>query len=107
MHGVLLLGPAATIDATPASITALTEDVRAREPEAARALYEHAYAELRRLARSHRRRWNGNATMNTTASPHHHLSGSASINRNAARSNSPNPARGRVSRRSRPGRWRQ
>lgn len=57
-------------EATPASITALLEDVRSGKPEATRALYEHAYSELRRLARSHRRRWNGNATMNTTAILH-------------------------------------
>jgi RNA polymerase sigma factor (TIGR02999 family) len=60
----------AAIDATPASITALLEDVRAGKPEAARVLFEHAYRELRQLARSHRRRWNGNATMNTTAILH-------------------------------------
>lgn len=62
--------PAVALDATPSSITALLEDVRAGRPEAARVLYEHAYHELRRLARSHRRRWNGNATMNTTAILH-------------------------------------
>lgn len=52
------------------SITVLLEQVRAGKPEAARALYECAYAELRRLARSHRRRWSGNDTMNTTAILH-------------------------------------
>lgn len=52
------------------SITVLLEQVRAGKPEAARALYECAYTELRRLARSHRRRWSGNDTMNTTAILH-------------------------------------
>lgn len=53
-----------------ASITVLLEAVRAGKPEASRALYECAYGELRRLARSHRRRWSGNDTMNTTAILH-------------------------------------
>ncbi len=56
--------------ANQASITLLLEDVRAGKPDASRALYECAYAELRRLARSHRRRWTGNDTMNTTAILH-------------------------------------
>lgn len=60
--------PAAS--ASQASITMLLEDVRAGKPEASRALYECAYSELRRLARSHRRRWSGNDTMNTTAILH-------------------------------------
>jgi len=61
-------GAARAVD--QATITALLDDVRSGKPEAARALYEHAYNELRRLARSHRRRWHGNATMNTTAILH-------------------------------------
>lgn len=56
--------------ASQASITLLLADVRAGKPDASRALYECAYNELRRLARSHRRRWNGNDTMNTTAILH-------------------------------------
>ena len=53
-----------------ASITMLLEDVRDGKPDASRALYKCAYNELRRLARSHRRRWNGNDTLNTTAILH-------------------------------------
>ncbi len=64
-------GPAAPAGgASQASITMLLDNVRAGKPDASRALYECAYTELRRLARSHRRRWSGNDTLNTTAILH-------------------------------------
>jgi RNA polymerase sigma factor (TIGR02999 family) len=56
--------------ATDAEIPRLLDDIRAGRPEAMRDLYARLYDELRRLARSHRRRWNGNETMNTTAIVH-------------------------------------
>lgn len=62
--------PAPAPGVAQASITMLLEDVRDGKPDASRALYECAYNELRRLARSHRRRWNGNDTLNTTAILH-------------------------------------
>ena len=48
-------------------ITKLLDAVRAGEDAAADTLFSAVYAELRRLARSHRRKWHGNRTMNTTA----------------------------------------
>lgn len=60
---------------SPASrdVTRLLQVLRAH-PEAPadtrQALYHHVYAELHRLARYHRSRWNGNDTLNTTALVH-------------------------------------
>lgn len=57
--------------ATPgASITQLLAGMRAGDDGAQRELFGRAYDELRRLARSHRRKWSGNETMNTTALVH-------------------------------------
>jgi RNA polymerase sigma factor (TIGR02999 family) len=52
------------------SITALLGKARAGEAAAADRLFDAVYAELKRLARSHRRRWQGNDTLNTTALIH-------------------------------------
>ena len=52
------------------SITTLLQKARAGEPAAADSLFDAVYAELKRLARSHRRRWQGNDTLNTTALIH-------------------------------------
>lgn len=53
-----------------ASITQLLAGMRAGDDGAQRELFGRAYDELRRLARSHRRKWSGNETMNTTALVH-------------------------------------
>jgi len=52
------------------SITTLLQKARAGESAAADRLFDAVYAELKRLARSHRRRWQGNDTLNTTALIH-------------------------------------
>jgi RNA polymerase sigma factor (TIGR02999 family) len=52
------------------SITAMLGKARAGEAAAADRLFDAVYAELKRLARSHRRRWHGNDTLNTTALIH-------------------------------------
>lgn len=53
-----------------ASVTGLLEGARAGDPRATHDLYTLVYDELRRLARSHRRRWSGDDTLNTTALVH-------------------------------------
>src|SRR3990167_6136353 len=53
-----------------ASITQLLDDMRAGDAGAQRELFGRVYDELHRLARSHRRKWSGNETMNTTALVH-------------------------------------
>lgn len=55
---------------TTEPITRLLEAAREGEIEASAALFSAVYAELQKLARSHRRRWRGNPTMNTTALIH-------------------------------------
>lgn len=55
---------------TDASITVLLERAKAGESAAADQLFTAVYGELRQLARSHRRRWQGNDTLNTTALIH-------------------------------------
>jgi RNA polymerase sigma factor (TIGR02999 family) len=52
------------------AITLLLQQARAGEASAADRLFEAVYSELKRLARSHRRRWQGNDTLNTTALIH-------------------------------------
>jgi len=52
------------------SITTLLETARTGDPAATNQLFSAVYDELRKLARSHRRRWNGNDTINTTALIH-------------------------------------
>lgn len=57
--------------ATPgASVTALLAGARAGDAKAMHRLFVLVYDELHRLARSHRRKWSGNETMNTTALVH-------------------------------------
>jgi RNA polymerase sigma factor (TIGR02999 family) len=51
-------------------ITLLLSAARRGDLVAADALFRAVYAELRGLAHSHRRRWQGNDTMNTTALVH-------------------------------------
>lgn len=51
-------------------ITLLLQAARDGEAGATESLFSAVYAELRTLARSHRRRWRGNETMNTTALIH-------------------------------------
>lgn len=51
-------------------ITQLLDAARRGEAGAPQALFSAVYAELRKLARSQRRRWRGNETMNTTALIH-------------------------------------
>ena len=53
-----------------APITVLLQAARSGDADAADALFAKVYAELKVLARSHRRRWHGNATLNTTALIH-------------------------------------
>lgn len=55
---------------TTEPITRLLEAAREGEIEASAALFSAVYAELQKLARSHRCRWRGNPTMNTTALIH-------------------------------------
>lgn len=71
------MSPAAAADPpTPAdahdgmSVTALLDEARAGDDRAMHRLFTAVYDELRRLARSHRRRWSGDDTMNTTALVH-------------------------------------
>lgn len=52
------------------SITLLLDAARSGDAEATRKLFTAVYAELKVLARSHRRRWSGNETINTTALIH-------------------------------------
>lgn len=56
--------------ASPGSVTALLEGARAGDERAMHRLFALVYDELHRLARSHRRRWSGDDTMNTTALVH-------------------------------------
>lgn len=51
-------------------ITRLLNAARDGDARATDALFNRVYSELRVLARSNRRRWQGNATMNTTALIH-------------------------------------
>lgn len=55
---------------TPEPITRLLDAARGGDLEASDALFSAVYVELQKLARSHRRRWRGNETMNTTALIH-------------------------------------
>ncbi len=60
-HGLMLMSEA---------ITQLLEAARSGDAAANRELFSRVYAELKVLARSHRRRWQGNDTINTTALIH-------------------------------------
>jgi len=51
-------------------ITQLLDAARGGDADATEALFNAVYLELKGLARSNRRRWHGNATMNTTALIH-------------------------------------
>lgn len=51
-------------------ITRLLQQVSAGDKHASNALFNSVYQELRKIARAHRRRWHGNATLNTTALIH-------------------------------------
>lgn len=51
-------------------ITLLLQAAQGGDPAATSALFQTVYAELQRLAGSHRRRWRGNDTMNTTSLVH-------------------------------------
>jgi len=55
---------------TAAQITVLLDAAREGDVKAADRLFSAVYTELKSLARSHRRRWQGNQTMNTTAIIH-------------------------------------
>ncbi len=55
---------------TAGDITQLLEAIRRGDERAQHALYENVYQELRIIARSQRRRWTGNETLNTTALIH-------------------------------------
>lgn len=56
-------------DASPGDVTRLLDALRRGEADSD-ALFHRLYDELRRLARHHRARWNGNDTLNTTALVH-------------------------------------
>ena len=56
------------MDETP--ITVLLDAARLGDREATEALFNAVYGELRVIARSNRRRWRGNRTLNTTALIH-------------------------------------
>ena len=51
-------------------ITRLLDAARGGDRASSDALFNAVYAELQKLAHSHRRRWRGNPTMNTTALIH-------------------------------------
>lgn len=55
---------------TTEPITRLLDAARGGDLGASDKLFSAVYTELRKLARSHRRRWRGNPTMNTTALIH-------------------------------------
>lgn len=55
---------------TSEPITLLLDAARQGDAAATDALFRAVYTELKKLARSHRRRWQGNQTMNTTAIIH-------------------------------------
>lgn len=55
---------------TTEPITVLLAAARGGDLDASAALFSAVYTELQTLARSHRRRWRGNPTMNTTALIH-------------------------------------
>ena len=55
---------------TSEPITHLLDAAKRGDSRATDALFTAVYAELQKLARSHRRRWRGNDTMNTTALIH-------------------------------------
>lgn len=52
------------------AITVMLEAAKAGDPHAAEELFDAVYGELRTIAKSHRRRWQGNETLNTTALIH-------------------------------------
>jgi RNA polymerase sigma factor (TIGR02999 family) len=52
------------------SITLLLEAAKTGDATATQRLFASVYAELKLLARAHRRRWQGNETINTTALIH-------------------------------------
>jgi hypothetical protein len=52
---------------TEGSITVLLEAARAGDASATDKLFSAVYSELKKLAKSYRRRWRGNETLNTTA----------------------------------------
>lgn len=54
----------------PREITRLLQLASDGDERASESLFDLVYRELRVIARSHRRRWNGNATLNTTALIH-------------------------------------
>lgn len=63
-------GRPGSVPVSGASVTALLEGARAGNDRALQNLFALVYDELHRLARSHRRRWSGDDTMNTTALLH-------------------------------------
>lgn len=63
--------PQLPAEARPAaSVTELLAGARSGDARALHRLFTLVYDELHRLARSHRRKWSGNETMNTTALVH-------------------------------------
>lgn len=56
--------------AAQGAITGLLQAAQRGDPEALNALFPLVYEELRSLARSQRRRWHGNLTLNATALVH-------------------------------------
>jgi len=48
-------------------ITVMLKAAKRGDPDAAQGAFQAVYGELRKIARSHRRRWQGNHTLNTTA----------------------------------------
>ena len=61
---------AGTLTMISEPITLLLDAARRGDIKATDALFSAVYTELQKLARSHRRRWRGNDTMNTTALIH-------------------------------------
>jgi RNA polymerase sigma factor (TIGR02999 family) len=57
-------------EAEPGTVTRLLEDVANGDRRAMDALFPIVYDELRRLAHRHRRHWNGDSTLGTTALVH-------------------------------------
>ncbi|NNF59001.1 MAG: hypothetical protein HKN04_12270, partial [Rhodothermaceae bacterium] len=73
-----VLPPAAsTDDPMPASASSDVQQLlgalqrgETTDDDSGEVLFRHVYAELRALAKQHRRRWRGNPTLNTTALVH-------------------------------------
>lgn len=68
--GCGIIAPAAMSEAVPSTVTRLLKELGGGNRAALDALFPIIYAELRTVARRHRRRWRGDYTLDTTALVH-------------------------------------